>query len=327
MTILGNDEAFQAAEIIAARDHNNLYLTSCFFQDRERYFAFCGLYALMRVIDDRVDSIPDRDALAPEAKAREKAVIAAWRRAFLAESSSAADLAACEHEQASELLSAARRAMALFPLPVVLWENFFAAMEKDLDQARFPTFADFLDYTEGASVAPTTIYLYLLSAQLENEGRYRVPADFDLIGCGRHLGTFAYIAHIVRDLAADLRATRRGLLYLATDDLAAHGMAEVDLFRDLEQGRAGAGLLALVTDLIGRARAYLEKGRRQAQILEGRLTPDCAYILELIVSIYEEVLRKIERSGSDPLRGEHHLTNAEKQEIALRVATVTRFTG
>jgi phytoene/squalene synthetase len=324
-TLLG-DPAFAVSEEISARDLNNLYLTSCYFRDRERFQAFCGLYALMRVIDDRVDAIADRGALSASERAGEHAVVDAWRHAFLHGELDREAIAACSHPQALEILQAASRAMALFPVPTSLWENFFVAMHADLDQARFATYGDFLAYTEGASVAPTTIYLFLLAANRPAVGEpYTTPAEFDLIGCGRHLGTFAYLAHILRDLAEDLLATEAGLIYVALDDLARHGLGEEELREDLAAGRGRPALRALTAELTARARDHHADGRALLAPLRGRIEPDCAYILELIVEIYDEILRRIEACGFDPMTGRHQLSLDDKQAIAARVAERVGF--
>ncbi len=326
---LQGDASFEVAEAISARDLNNLYLTSCYFRDRERFQAFCGLYALMRVIDDRVDAIADRSALSEEERYVEHAVIDAWAAAFIQASEgmevSRQDILACESAQAPQLLAAAAASMRLFPVPLSLWQNFFRAMHADVDQARFATYADFLAYTEGASVAPTTIYLYLLAAEREGEGPYVLPQGFDLLLCGRHLGTFAYLAHILRDLAEDLEATEQGLLYLAIEDLETYGLSEEDLRHDLKRKAASGKLKKLVEDLVGRSRRHLESGRALLEPLGGRLSADCAYILELIVTIYDQILSRIEEEGHDPMRGGHQLSLEQKQEIATEVASRVGF--
>ncbi len=327
---LQGETSFEVAAAISARDLNNLYLTSCYFTDRERFQAFCGLYALMRVIDDRVDAITDRTALPDGERAQEHGVVDAWASAFVSAVCGAEvsrqDLLACESADAPLLLDAAALSMHLFPVPLALWQNFFRAMHADLDQARFATYAEFLDYTEGASVAPTTIYLYLLAAQRQgDDGPYLLPEDFDLIECGRHLGTFAYLAHILRDLAEDLAATAEGLVYLATEDLLAFGLDEAALREDLAAGRARPALHALVAELVARSRSHLEAGRALLEPLAGRLSPDCAFILELIVTLYDRILGRIEAADHDPMRGAHQLTLEQKHEIAAEVAARTGF--
>ena len=326
---LQGDVSFEVSEAISARDLNNLYITSCYFRDRERYLAFCGLYALMRVIDDRVDAIADRSALTAEQRDREHDVIDAWAAAFVQAAEgqpvSQQDLLACESPDAPALITAAARSMQLFPVPLSLWQNFFRAMHADVDQARFSTYANFLDYTEGASVAPTTIYLYLLAAERQGDGAYLLPPAFDLLQCGRHLGTFAYLAHILRDLAEDLEATAQGLIYVSLEDLAAFGLGEAALREDHGRRAARPELRALCAELVGRSRHHLEAGRALLAPLAGRTSADCAFILDLIVTLYDHILQRIEAADCDPMRGEHHLTLEQKQEIARAVAARAGF--
>ncbi len=323
-------DAYSSAETIAARDLNNLYLTSCYFADRQRYWAFCAMYSVMRVVDDRIDAIPSRSDLDTDQRQREHAVVDAWAAALEGAQrgapASRRQIAACEDPQAADLLQVCADAMHRFPVPLSLWRNFFAAMHLDLDQPRFATYQGFLDYTEGASVAPTTIYLYLISAQQAAPGEpYLLPADFDLIGCGRHLGTFAYLGHIVRDLAEDLATGDEGLIYVATDDLTHFGLDEAALRRDLAAKKASPALRQLVAELRLRSGRHLTAGRRLLAPLSGSLAADCSYILELILTIYQRVLGKIEQAGDDPMAERHRLSMEEKEEIALEVAERVGF--
>ena len=311
------------AEAIAAKDLNNLYLTSCYFADPARYAAFCSLYALMRVIDDRVDELP-QDPFRFDV-AGEHAVLSAWEESLFA-ALEGVDPAPglggrCGMAEARELVLGAASAMRRFPFPHSLWRNFFAAMHRDVDQARFRTYREFLDYTEGASVAPTSIYLYLVAAgDGEGAGVYRLPERFDLILCGRHLGTFSYLAHILRDMALDLGTGERGLLYLARQDLDRFGLDEAMLREDLDRRRARPSLRQLAADLTARATTEGDRGAALLEPLAGKLEPDCAFILEVIVAIYRQILDKLASVSFDPMAGRHHLSLEEKQATVLRVA-------
>jgi hypothetical protein len=57
-TVKQQMKAYRVTEAIASRDHNNLYITSSFFMDRMKYKAFCAFYAVMRLVDDRIDNLP-----------------------------------------------------------------------------------------------------------------------------------------------------------------------------------------------------------------------------------------------------------------------------
>jgi phytoene synthase len=318
-------EPYDAAEVIASRDRNNLYLTSCYFRDPERYKAFCAYYALMRIVDDRIDDIPDRARLSDRDRAREHRVVSAWataiRESSEGRSPSRSGIARCNHPEAAALLEAFAGSRAFFPVPISLWDNFFHSMHWDLDHDRFETWRDFLTYAEGASVAPTTIYLLLLASNAQAaRDSLAVPPGFDLRTCGRHLGRFAYLGHIVRDIAEDLRTGDRGLLYVAREDMAARGVTEDSLRADLHRGRASAATRTLVADLLGRARHYLRQGRDSMAPLKGQIGDDRAFILELIVTMYERVMERIVDRRFDPLAGQHRLSIADKQGIVGEVA-------
>ena len=191
--------------------------------------------------------------------------------------------------------------MARFPFPRSLWRNFFLAMHRDVDQARFDTYRDFLDYTEGASVAPTSIYLVLVAAaDAAGTGVYLLPEGFDLIRCGRQLGVFSYLAHILRDMALDLETGERGLLYVAREDLARFGLDEATLREDLARRRARQPLRELAAELARRARAARDRGVAYLDGLDGRLAPDCAFILEIILAIYDRALDKLAAASYRP---------------------------
>jgi phytoene synthase len=309
-----------AAEAVAARDQNSLYLTSRFFADERRYHSFCAYYALMRVVDDRIDGLLDRRSLSERDRRYEHEVVGAWeeaiRCAYESRSPSRRVMDQCGHPEAPALLESLAAALASYPVFPSLWSNFFRSMHWDLDHDRFDTWQDFLDYAEGASVSPTTIYLILLASRPDRStAGLSFPAGFDLETCGRKLGTFAYLGHIVRDLAADLGTGTRGLLYFSYEDLKKHDLTEAQLFADLAHGEASPATRSLVAELLRRARNYLDEGRNAMAPLRGTIEYDCAFILELIVTLYQSVIERIESCGCDPLTDEHLDVTVERKGV------------
>jgi len=324
---------YALAESIARRDRNNLYLTSRFFDDRRRYEAFCAFYAVMRIVDDRVDEVVVEAGPESAERAAVAAEVAVWRDAVREAYSEGPDPPSeadgpngAPGRRARTLMPAFRDARRRFPVPLALWDSFFAAMRRDLEVDGFATFEDFLDYTEGASVAPTTVYMILLSARPgagglpEAEEPYRLPGGVDVFGCGRELGRFAYLVHVLRDLPRDLATGPAGLWYLADEDLAAFGVTRAELQADRAAGRARAPVRRLLAAIGDRARRSLAAADGRLSSVFPALTPDCAYVLHLIVNIYRELLERLEGVGFDPFGGAHLLSDEDKQRIAERTA-------
>jgi phytoene synthase len=318
------------AEMIAAKDLNNLYRASCFFTEIERYRAFCALYAVMRLVDDCVDAVLS-EGLDSDAVPHTQRILVAWEHAVSAAMAdqlpSSAEVQATKEPRAADVLDAFGRGIARFPVEPSLWSAFFDAMKRDLERDRFQTFEEFLRYARGATVAPTTIYLYLITAEQGTDGVFRIPADFDLQGCGYNLGLFAYVSHVLRDLRQDLVTGEKGLVYLAGDDMAAHRVTEETLLEDLGREHASPALKALVEDLAGRADTWRRAGEAQLTPLKEQLPADRMFVLRLIVRLYMATLEKIAACDFDPMTEHHLLTDADKERLALTVAAETSAAG
>ena len=309
-------QALEACEQVAARDQSSLYVTSQFFADRARYHAFIATYAVMRVIDDFVDAIADKAGLPQSARQRLLAELDQWEARIRA---------AYNGTPGPHFLDVALSASVLtFPIPLRVWLNFLSAMRFDVEHPRFKDFNQFLAYSEGASAAPTIIYVTLLTSLLEADGSYRVR-DFDVEACGRALGVFAYVAHILRDVKADLAVGETGLLYLAESDLAAHRLTEADLRLLLARGNGDSRWHALVADLCGRARNSECEGRRHAESHYAHMPADCAFILCLIITVYSELLSRIEQAPDAVLRGDALLDDRDRARLAEVAAHRTGY--
>jgi phytoene synthase len=323
------NRAQELTEAIASRDRNNLYVTSMFFRDPIKYRAFCANYAVMRIVDDRIDNLPSPGRLDSDLQKRELEVLAAWERVIQSccheIHPTASLLASCGFSEAEAVCESFIASHRAFPVPNHLWANFFAAMRSDLTDGVFIRWSDFLAYAEGATVAPTTIYLWLIAARREKSKAVRgLPRSFDVDECGRQLGLFAYLAHIIRDLSEDITGTATRLC-IVQEDMLAHGVSPEMLRNEAQDRQASPATRGLVREILQRARNHLSQGRSLAERISGFLDNDCRFVLELIITMYEQVIAKIESTGCDPMAGRHHLTLSEKAEIAHKVAAHTGF--
>jgi phytoene synthase len=322
-------KAFDVTEAIASKDHNSLYITSSFFKDLKKYKAFCAYYALMRIVDDRVDNLPLTAFRSKELYTREVAVIYAWEEIINSCQRgvfpTASQLDECDFAEAGEVCESLIEAFQFFPIPNKLWTNFFEAMRSDIVADKFDCWSDFLAYAEGATVAPTTIYIFLIAAQRNKANNlYELPAGFDLFRCGRYLGIFAYLGHIIRDLAEDIRyATTR--ICITREDMVDHDVTIEKLRNEAFRHQASLSTRNLVVEILQRARNYLLKGRAITMQIQDFIDDDGQFILELIITMYEHIIAKIESVGFDPMGRQHYLTRKEKANIVRSVAVQTGF--
>jgi phytoene synthase len=297
-------QALLLCEEIAAKDRSNLYRVSLLFEDRARYDAFIAMYALMRVIDDRVDSFPDKYALSE-----------ASRRLLLAELDAYEEQieSAYRGDPCSPLSTALCAAIETFPVPASLWSLFLRAMRFDVTSPRFVDYPEFLSYSEGATCAPTSIYLYLLASTRDERNVYRCTFDFEQ--CGRDLGLFAYLCHILRDFVRDLSVGERGLVYVSQADLLAHDLSESCLREMVARGEADDRFCRLVRALCQRAAVYQKRGTATALAQRPFLDADCAVILTLIISMYSTLLERIEEDPTRILRGGCSLSDEDHTRL------------
>ena len=264
---------------------------------------FVGAYASMRVIDDFVD---DDFTLRPPAerageRARAHGRVDGWLAACRAALSGAP-------EEAPEFLDPRiGRALAagfggadLGPGP---WDALATAMHRDVDELAFRTWEDFTGYCEGATVAPASIFLYVLAGRFSSDGsevRSGLPAE--AAACARDMAVFCYLVHIARDLLKDARAST-GLITIPDEALTPHGLdrssvASVALSADTQP------LRGLVRDLVERAGHYRARADGWLDRIRPALALREAASLHAILAVYHRLHDRITADPSLPLSGD-----------------------
>ncbi len=112
-----------------------------------------------------------------------------------------------------------------FHIPVWPLEAFAKSMIYDIDHTGFRTVEDFIEYSQGASVAPASIFVHL-SGLIQNGHGYKEPL-FDVRSAATPCAMFSYLVHIIRDFQKD---QLNNLNYFADDSIIRNGLTTRDLF-------------------------------------------------------------------------------------------------
>jgi len=270
---------------VAEASQSNLWLVGRLLSARRRAF-FAASYASMRVIDDFVDDDFLQRLPANRLTSRRPAidVINRWEADV---AKAAAGTAACNGTFDDRIFSGLSVTLGHSDLGDLPWQRMAQAMRHDVNEEPFETWEDFLVYCEGATVAPASVFLYVLAMQGADSAHYQsgLPGKAgDPASVARDMGVFCYLVHILRDLRKD---AERGevLLTIPNDVLSDHGLSRDRLAEGARSGQADQ-LVGLVQDLANRAMTYRDGAVRARSALKGCLGKPEAIILDGLLSVY-----------------------------------------
>lgn len=252
------------------------------FWDDERYEAFRVCYRSMRIVDDLVDN---RKATGLEISDGERKqysrIISDWLESITHGTP--------DDAFQQELAATIER----FQIPIWPWEKLASAMLYDLAHDGYPTFRAFLQYCEGAAVAPASVFMHLCGL-VEKEGVYRKP-DFDSRKAARPLAVFSYLVHIIRDFQKD---QQNNLNYFAHNLVRQHGLSGPQLKEIAEMGEISRSFRNLMAQYLGFAESYRQKARKTIDQVLPYLKSRYRLSLEIIYSLYFQIFERIDPQNS-----------------------------
>lgn len=252
---------------VTRRGGSNLWFVGRGLPARRRAM-FVSAYASMRVIDDFVDD----DFLARDKQERDAGRAAAHDRiaTWLATMETALAGRPCETDDDLPGRAIANSVAAVYAgsdIGLEPWRLLARSMHRDVSEEPFRTWGDFEEYCEGATIAPASIFLYVVAAELDGApaARHRLPAD--PADCVRDMAIFCYLVHIARDITKDALGGP-ALLTIPEDVLADHDL-DSDELAQVARGGSDRRLRGLIADLASRAGEY----RRRGEVWRDRLLP------------------------------------------------------
>lgn len=270
------------------------------FWDEERYEAFRLTYRSMRIIDDLVDN---RKATGRKITEQEKAVLKGmindWLRAFI------------ERNPYDDFQRQLLETLEKFQIPKWPWQRLAKAMVYDLEHNGFESLPVYLRYTEGAAIAPASIFMHLCGVTKDGE-RYNKP-HFDIRKAARPLAIFSYLVHIVRDFEKD---QNENLNYFARDLLRQNNLTEADLKPIAQTGEYPDSFRSLMATYHHITDYYRNKSRQLLNQLLPTLDDKYRLSLELIYHLYLQIFERI-----DPINGSFSTAalNPTPSEVKTRI--------
>jgi phytoene synthase len=248
------------------------------FWDDERYNAFKLCYRSMRIVDDLID---DRKVDGGKLSEIEKRILTTKITDWIEALDNKAPIDSFQKQFLETL--------ARFQIPVWPWQRFAKSMIYDLNHHGFRTFPIFLEYAEGAAVAPGSVFMHLCGIVKENEHYY--PPQFDIRKAARPLARFCYLVHIVRDFQKD---QNNGLNYFADNLIAENGLTSSILRQIANGGEENPKFRKLMQQYYNFTEYYRSKARHMLDEIGAYLESRYLLSLEVIYSLYLQIFERID---------------------------------
>jgi len=300
-------EIFESIDFHKIIDHPNILIAARFWEE-ERYDAAKTCYKFMRSIDDLIDNY----------KAENKVIAPGYRKNFSADVNSWINMVRTTQVN-NPFQKELTGCIDKFRVPQWPLEAFAKSMLYDINNDGFATLNDFIDYSQGASVAPASIFVHLNSIS-EKDGKYFVP-PFDVRKTATPCALFSYLVHIIRDFQKD---QLNNLNYFADDLILQNNLSRENLQEIAHGKKASSGFRNLIRIYHSLADEYRVKTHKKIKEIRPLLEPRYQLSLEIIFSLYLIVFERIDLNNGSFTTEELNPTPEETKERVYQ--TIINFT-
>ena len=289
-------KAYEVCRGIARREAKNFYYAFIALPTQRRN-AICAVYAFMRRADDLAD---DESFSVVERKAHLGEWLGQWR-------------AACQGAETEDpVFVAVRDATERFRIPLSLLDELVAGVTMDLDRGdkggpdTYATFADLYRYCYLVASVVGLVCIHIFGYKDERAEKF-----------AEETGIAFQLTNILRDVAEDAGRNR---VYLPLEDLAAHNITVESLLHRAAGDPPTANERALLESIGDRAEYYY----RSAEALLPFVDRESRPALQVLVSVYHALLKRIERADYDVFS--RRASVPLRQKLAILAVGLTRMT-
>jgi len=284
------------------KDHPNILIAAKFWED-DRYQAAKVCYRFMRMIDDMIDN---RKADQPTLDYLERQLFTERVNNYV----ECLEMLDTDDPLIIEVI----RTVNTYKIPMELFRNFAGSMIHDINHNGFQTFEEFITYSEGASVAPASVFVHLCCLGRIN-GSFLPPA-MDIAEVARPCAIFSYLVHIIRDFQKD---QNNNLNYFPADILNQYKLLPSDL-KDIANGApVPDSFREVIREYCRHAEYHRMKTLEQIERLSSLIEPRYLLSLHIIYNLYLQVFERIDIEKGSFTTMELNPEPFEVQQRVLRV--------
>jgi len=270
-------DSFNAIDFEKIIDHPNILIAARFWDD-DRYQAAITCYKLMRAIDDLVDNYKTEHIFISE---KEKEILMNEVETWLKNIGTA--------DTNIPLIDEVSSTFRKFSIPAWTMETFAKSMIYDIKHNGFATLDTFLEYAEGASVAPAAVFVHLAGLRKEVDS-YALPL-FNVKEAARSCAVFSYLVHIIRDFKKD---QNNNLMYFSEDLMKKHGLTR-SMLKEMAKGKViYQEFRDMIKDYYEVAEVYKAKTYEIIQKIKPLIYPKYQLSLDIIFNLYLMVFERID---------------------------------
>ena len=299
-------EIYNSIDFHKIKDHPNILIAANFWES-DRFCAAKICYKFMRAIDDLIDNH----------KAKNKYIDPGERTEFVADVDEWLKMIIISKE-CNPLQKELTETIEKFRIPLWPMEAFAKSMIYDINNDGFPTLDAFLEYSNGASVAPASIFVHLNGLQ-KIDGKFELP-PFEVKWAATPCAVFSYLVHIIRDFQKD---QLNNLSYFADDLIIKNHLTRQDLNEFAEGRPVNKDFRNLIMYYYNLADEYRLKTYEIIKEIKPLLEPRYQLSLEVIFNLYLMIFERIDIQKGAFTTEELNPTPEETKERVFK--TIMKF--
>ena len=274
-------KSFSFCRDVAKTANANFSYAATLLPTKKREFFYAS-YAAMRIIDDIVDD--EFLALDEHNRQTSREEYLSILKNWLKQVCSLND--ATEGPLDIRVITALKHTVGKSDMGSDQWKDLARSLQLDILECSMVSWSDFINYCEGATVSPASIYIYISGSSYEPSDGYKYNLKKSPRYFAKNLAIYCYIVHILRDLAKDAKGSMR--LITIPDEV----LKEVKLTRSSIQKEviSKSKKISNLADLLSeKAKSYQGKGHSEIEELYPVLGNREALALRGLIGVYDKL--------------------------------------